>query len=144
MGLAQLVGSLGVGSCDMLTSGGAFVCACLMALLRITIAADRAVRMASSCAMIVIEIIARLLNLESGVARVLMGKIGIIFHVLGNAFVINISAAMICTMARFLQLTNRHTRSWRQKGNACVQLRFPGGCQSYQQHEPMNYPEIAR
>ena len=81
------------------------MCACLMAVLRIAIAADRVAWIVASCAMMIVEIVARMLRLESEDVQTLVGKIGIIFHVLGTAFVIKISAAMICAMARFLHIS---------------------------------------
>ena len=102
MAIAELVGSLGGVSCDMWTSGGILVCACLMAVLRVAITADRAVWMVASMLMACIRCVAELLKLDPDAVQLLTGKTGIIFHVLGTVFVVNISTAMICTMVRFL------------------------------------------
>ena len=109
MALSMLVGALGGSSCGMTSAGGIFVCACLLAVLRIAFAADKAAGMIESGVLMIVEIVARVLGLESGVTRALLGRIRIIMHVLRTSLVINVSAAMICAMARFLQFPIRVT-----------------------------------
>ena len=103
MVLAELVGAMGGESCVMLTSGDILVCACLMAVLRIAIVADRAVGLITSFAMTMIKCIAELPNMDPDAVLRLTSKTGIIVHVLGTPFVVNVSVTMICKMARFLQ-----------------------------------------
>ena len=81
-------------------------CACLMAVLRVVIVADRLAGIVAFYAMRLIEMVAWMLGVEPTVANVLVMKVGVIFHTLGTAFVLNVSAAMICVMARFLQFQN--------------------------------------
>ena len=102
MTLVELIGSMGGVSCAMSTSGGVLACACLMAVLRVVIAADRIAEFVALYAMKLIEMVAWTLSVEPTAAKVLVGKVGVIFHTLGTAFVLNVSAAMICAMARFL------------------------------------------
>ena len=103
MAAVELVGSMGGISCAMSTSGGVLACACLMAVLRVVITADRIAGIVALYAMRLIEMVAWMLSVEPTVARVLVGKVGTVVHTLGTAFVLNVSAAMICVMARFLQ-----------------------------------------
>ena len=103
MTLSTLVGALGGSSCGMTSAGGIFMCACLLAVLRIAIAADRAAGMLESGVLMVVGIVVRVLELGSGVTQASLGKINVIMHGLRTSLVINVSAAMICAMARFLQ-----------------------------------------
>ena len=103
MAVAELVGSLGGVSRTMSTSGGVLACACLMAMLRVVIVADRIAEFVAFYAMKLIQMVAWTLSVEPTASNVLVGKVGVIFHTLGTAFVLNVSAAMICAMARLLQ-----------------------------------------
>ena len=102
MMLMQLVGSFSMDSCGLMTHGGVLACACIMAVLHIVIFADRVVGMMASCIRMLIWLLARVLLVDGVFADALVAKISIIMHVLGTAFVLNVCAAMICTMARFL------------------------------------------
>ena len=101
--LAQFAGALSANTCSMLTPGDVLICACLMAILHIAKIADWFAWAVSSCIQLIVEIAARHLGLESGVIYALRGKIGIILQVLETAFIVSISAAIICAMTRFLQ-----------------------------------------
>ena len=111
MALSMLLGALGGSSCGMTSAGGLFVCACLLAVLRITVAADRAAGTIESGVLMIVGFVARVLGLEPGVTQALLGKINVIMHVLRTSFVINICAAMICAMARFLQYATCQTQN---------------------------------
>ena len=91
MAVAELIGSMGGVSCAMSTSGGVLACACLMAVLRVVIAADYVAGFVVLYAMKFIEMVAWTLSVEPIAAKVLVGKVGIIFHTLGTAFVLNVS-----------------------------------------------------
>ena len=92
-----------MGFCSMMTHGGDLACACLMAVLRVVFLADRVAGIMATWMQTIIGFIARILMLDGVIAWALMVKINVITHVLGTAFVLNICAAMICAMARFLQ-----------------------------------------
>ena len=57
------------------------MCVCLMAAMRIAVAADRFAWVAASCAMMIVEIVAKMIHLESEDVQTLLGKIGVIFLV---------------------------------------------------------------
>ena len=111
MAIAEIVGSMGGMTCDMWTSGGVLVCACIMAVLRVMIAADRLAWLVAFTIMSFIRCLAESLGMDVDVTQLLTGKVGIILHVLGTTFVVNVSAAMIVTMARFLQSADAGKRS---------------------------------
>ena len=101
--IAMVIDFLGGSECDMATSGGRMLCACLSAVLRIVRIADGAAWFVAMTAMGVVGVIAHALKIDMDVVQKMMKETGTIFYMFGTVFVINTTAVMICAMTRFLQ-----------------------------------------
>ena len=90
--LAQFAGAQGVNTYSMTANGGVLFCTCIVALLCVVEFAAGISWAVSTCALLFIEM-----------WHAILGKIDALFHMLGMFIMLNISAAIICAMARFQQ-----------------------------------------
>ena len=96
--LAQFAGAQSVNTYSMIANGDVLFCACIVALLHIVEFVDGLAWAVSTCTLLLIEM-----------WHAIMGKIDALFHMLGMFIMLNISAAIICAMARFQQEPVHHS-----------------------------------